>query len=772
MCPLLLIPLAIAAGPQSLTPAASQAWLRWLLPLPKRVSLTGYVSLPGSQIGLAAPDDETVQTAVSGLRELLGPVSGQLAFQIQFGLDAGVAGNVPKNAAQAYRIRPEGDARLVVRAMTEQGLWFGAQTVRQLLEGGRQGDTFRVPLVTIDDWPDLEERGMWGGSSVRDIEWLAAMKMNLVEAHVTLGFDDAGHATAQVDPDAVKRARQHGVRLVPILTHLDQLGRTGIYERYPELAGQGETARHKGSDVVAPCLSQPKMPEVLAEWVEALADNDGVTSICAWLSELHVQCGCDECKQGGQYALEAKALVRAARLARQKHPNLGFRILLTQGSYDTNADVLAEVPPDIGVTYYDGGRTYDSSRDPMIYPLLEDFAKQGRWLGVYPQVAASWRIVCPWSGPQFMKYRLTEFVDKGLTCLVDYATPDDRLYDFNVAASAEWSWNAHGRDEHEFAAAWATRKGYPEPDKVADWAVLLGPVGWDVYGSRVPYNAFFGGAANLVKGRKAPAYGSGMYRYFDSPDKLSADAEVCQQAMTIAERLSVPELIEESRVIGGYIGMLQAIAALQTELAGDADKDQLTASMQALTDAGVATSNGLRAWERACGGGGGTRFEDTVAVTEQTVSDIGAFLQTLGVPNPSKGLFAVKVGGWSTDDFEAEERIVKVYDVTDQLGEPGTYTVRFKYETGWNGLRMFKVALATAQEGRPDERAELSADEHEGTAAYRNVANEYTVELPAAMEPGKHYYLVAEIRGTRSSDKPENRRGCTGSVWMRQVTGE
>ena len=64
---------------------------------------------------------------------------------------------------------------------------------------------------------------------------------------------------------------------------------------------------------------------------------------------------------------------------------------------------------------------------------------------------ASWRIVCPWSGPQFIKYRMTEFVDKNLKCLVGYATPNNRLYDFNVTAAAEWSWNAHGRDERAFA---------------------------------------------------------------------------------------------------------------------------------------------------------------------------------------------------------------------------------------------------------------------------------------------------------------------------------
>ncbi len=296
-----------------------------------------------------------------------------------------------------------------------------------------------------------------------------------------------------------------------------------------------------------------------------------------------------------------------------------------------------------------------------------------------------------------------------------------------------------------------------------------------MYGSRIPYTAFFGEAARLVKGRTAPSWGSGMYRYFEHAEKLAADADICRQALVLATSLGVPELLEETRVIGGYIAMLQALSELQTALAAGqpeaAAREPLTAAMARLTAAGLATSRSLRAWEQACGGGGGGRFEDTVQVTEQTVVDVGAYLATLGLPNTAKGLFKAKVGAWATADFEATEQLQKVFDVTELLGGPGAYEVRFQYERGWHGLRMFKVSLASAPADQPGARTELSVDAHEGTAAYRNVANTYTVTLPTAVEAGRRYYLVAEIRGTRSSDKPDNRRGCEGSVWLRKVDG-
>jgi hypothetical protein len=44
-------------------------------------------------------------------------------------------------------------------------------------------------------------------------------------------------------------------------------------------------------------------------------------------------------------------------------------------------------------------------------------------------------------------------------------------------------WNAKGRSEREFALAWATRKGLENPEEIACWMEMMGPVSWNVYGS-------------------------------------------------------------------------------------------------------------------------------------------------------------------------------------------------------------------------------------------------------------------------------------------------
>jgi hypothetical protein len=428
------------------------------------------------------------------------------------------------------------------------------------------------------------------------------------------------------------------------------------------------------------------------------------------------------------------------------------------------------------VTYYHGGLTYNSSRDPMIYPLLEDFAGKGRWLGCYPQLTVSWRVVCPWSAPQFIRYRMQEFADKGLRCLCGYATPGNRLYEFNILAAAEWSWNAHGRSPEEFALAWAARRGFSDPEAAAEWAVSLGPVGWDVYGSGIPYPSFVGRAASMVSSRSAPQWGDGMFRYFPDREHLDEDLVVTEAAMRVAHRLAEPELIGETGTIQGYLHMVGAIHNIAEAVSGEDDPDRSTLEvlqneMNSLAHAAYRTCESLKTWEREANQAGywRGRFSDTVRVTGQTARDIGKTLAAHGVGDPTLDLFGREVGAWSDGDFEAEEKITKSVDVGEWIDGPGEYAVEFVQTGGYNGLGIHGVALVDRSGGPPPR--EISADKHEGTAKSEREGTEYLLKLER-YDPEAVYALVADITGVRSSDQPENMRGCSGVILLRKVFHE
>jgi len=796
VCLFALLQAAITAraGAVAVGPDEHARWLRWLIPLPKRISIDRKFTLPAAQVKLtlAKGAGEVEQTAADELRALFKDKAGADLNGARFEVILGVCDAAGKlqgvaipgaaqlaklpNSEQAYVILPLGDNRLALAALDPRGVYYAARTLHQLLEAQFHDGTVTMPLATVTDWPDLAERGEWGGTANRDVVWMAHLKMNVVESHISLSMSDDGHGTAKAPQELIDRSRRHALNFVPIITHLNGIARTGIYDHYPELRGKGKAALMASHPrLVAPCCSQPKFAEVLAEWMVALARHKGVTDVCAWLSECNQRCECDQCAKVGQWAFEARRFVEAWRIAHRTVPHLRLRILLTQGSYKTNDKVLAEVPPEVGVSYYDGGRTYDSSRDPMIYPLLANYAAKGRWLGCYPQLTASWRIVCPWSGPQFIKYRMTEFVEKKLACLAGYATPNNRLYEFNVTAAAEWSWNAFGRSERDFALAWATRRGLKDPEAAADWAVMLGPVGWDVYGSGIPFPQFFGRADGMVAGGGKPVLGKGMFRYFPTVEHIDHDLAVCDKAMAIATRLADPAIVAETRIIRGYVQMVKAIYAIASQAATSrkptyAQRVAMQHAMTALAKAGIDTARQLKHWEAIVGqGAGGSRLIDSVDVTEKTVVGIGDALEPHGIRNVLKPYLRRDIGKWHTDEFQPKKQnIVKTFDVTDRVLTPGAYEVGFKYAGGWWGLAIARVALASAPADKPKQLTELSVDEHSGSAGARNRDNVFTVRLKQR-DPALRYFIVANVRGNSSADKPADRRGCNGEVWMQAV---
>jgi len=191
-----------------------------------------------------------------------------------------------------------------------------------------------------------------------------------------------------------------------------------------------------------------------------------------------------------------------------------------------------------------------------------------------------------------------------------------------------------------------------------------------------------------------------------------------------------------------------------------------------LAQAALDTNAALQAWEVSASDGGhfgSSRFADTLDVNTKTVGAVAAALKPLGITDPSAAFRRRAVGQWVSDDFEAEERIDKTWEVTDLLDGPGDYEVRFQYTSGWNGLVMFRAALLAGE--NEDELQEVVLDEHQGTAAYKSVGNLYALPVEEH-DNGLRYFITAEIKGVRSSDKREDRRGCNGEVTIRKLRDE
>lgn len=582
----LLPPIAWAAEiePRPLSQSEAEAWIQHTVPLPKQIEIFSEFAVHPERVEVIGPDvsEPLVHQAIKELRERLGQDSGFPSddhphFEILFEIDSSGSGDLkdPKNQDQAYRIEP--DRRrpgLRAIALSPRGLYYASKTMQQLLRPSGDAERILVPLLRVIDWPDMEDRGLWGTDAYNHIRWLSDRKVNYMEQIGSSTVDEQKHprvSLSEVKQRMVDEGPTHGITPVPAIAHLDQLAGGGIFDAYPELKAQGAKEG-------AICYSNPLFIDILAEWLVGYAQMPGVTQVDVWLAEnLHGKggCQCSQCQGEDRTVLEARTIVAAYRKANARVPTFGLRILTSEETESSNPDVFEMLPSEIKIWYYHSLLTYTATDLPMLRPYLKDFAGGGRWIGVCPSLVPDvpTLFASPFTGAHFVHDRINEFVDKGLKGFIGYATP--LLYHvlFNVEAAAEWSWNAKGRTPRQFAYSWAVRQGIEDPRKFAEWSETLGPVTWDVYGSHWPFGdrrGLPGKAAAMLKQGKLPELGFILWDVYASPwgdiktvEQLNDDVARADRAVQLAHEIGRKDLLLESQTIQGFIRSQKALWELK-----------------------------------------------------------------------------------------------------------------------------------------------------------------------------------------------------------------
>jgi len=554
-------------------------WVRHLVPLPKSIKITGRETVPRGAVEVV-PDFGNDLLTIQAAKELREATAGRSepakeAFKIrmQIGGEESELLSRLKNSDQAYRILPVGDGEIRLVALTPNGLYYAAKTLQQLVRARASKDSITMPIVEVVDWPDMAKRGLWGADNYECLKWLGDRKMNIMEQISGIGVDDQGKPFARVRPGRetlVTEGPLYGIEFAPVILHLEQVGRLGVFEHFPHFKGKTE---HPG----AMCYSQPGVVDLIAEWMVQLARVPTVTTLDCWLTEnLHGQsgCQCDKCKDRKWQVLEIRAVLAAWKKAKQRlGRDFTLRITTSEATEPENLAVFAELPPEVQVTYYHSLFTYNNRRMQIIPGYVAEEARKGRWMGVIPNLCSHTGYWEPYTGADFVHYRMNEFVEKGLSGLVGYVTPGVHYYEFNTEAAAEWSWNAKGRSPREFAVSYAVRRGLKDPEKFADWVETVGPVAWDVYGSHWLYGENCGQpgrAADMLKSGKLPELGSVLWDCYPAPwgnikdeARLKADAEMAAKALRMARGLDWPLAVEESLVVEGNIRALKALYELR-----------------------------------------------------------------------------------------------------------------------------------------------------------------------------------------------------------------
>jgi len=631
----------LGAGVVKVAKDEEQRWTDHVLPLPKEISIPKKAMLrPGDvRIVLSEGAGVAAQNAAAEVRQFFKDEAGAVpngdGFEIVIGAlgpNGAVAGTAVKgverlrefpNRDQAYIIQPVGERKLVLTGLSDKGVYYAQVALRQLLGPVTNKEEIQMPLVSVVDWPDVEERGLWN-CGLLVIDLAPSAKLNYMKGNVYLGPVKKGKPNhAWIRKGRRERALRVAVNHVPAITHLNFLRRCGIYQTYPELLGKGDGAiagqyhahRQEGVTVEnrVPCSSNPLLSEILAEWLMSVAES-GVPECGCWLSERPAQCECENCRDPGQFVLEARAFVNAWRKVRAKHPDFVIRLFISTTTDERYGEVLAELPERVKL-----GRACATSlerkrhepRDLFVNERIDPRAARGLWVATYdvPVVACSKVETPELIAPCSSAHRVRDFIRqmaarkyRGMYGMMEGGI----LRTFSVEAFAEWTWNLNGRSEREFAVAWARRHGYEDPEAVGEWSELLGPVAWDVYDSGYPECYTQGLAAKMVRERQRPVLGEGMFRYYRNGGAFDEKIATCRKALAIAKELGKPELTTEALAIMSYVKMVRHIYLIANglssgDLSDKEDEKTLHKNVEELMRAADENVAAIRAWRSVLG---------------------------------------------------------------------------------------------------------------------------------------------------------------------------
>ncbi len=248
--------------------------------------------------------------------------------------------------------------------------------------------------------------------------------------------------------------------------------------------------------------------------------------------------------------------------------------MTSEETMSSHPAIFAILPLDVKVSYYHSLLTYTCARVPIIWKNIEDCAATGRPVTVVPNLGPEVSKCSPFTGPQFIQYRMNEFVDKKLVGLQGFATPLLRFQRFNTEATAEWSWNAKGRTPREFAYSWAVRQGMKDPERFADWSDAYASPAWHMNGSDWPYcetKYYPGPVAAHLKAGTLPELGfvlwdawRGPWGEIKSVERFDQDLRDIHRAVQIARGITDrPEFLQESLWVRHNLRALRALWELR-----------------------------------------------------------------------------------------------------------------------------------------------------------------------------------------------------------------
>jgi hexosaminidase len=297
---------------------------------------------------------------------------------------------------EAYVIAPVSARELVISAETDAGIFYGAQTAKQLIRGAGKDTLLLVP--TIRDWPAMPHRGIsddWSRGPLpnmnflkREIRTLAAFKCNIFSPYFEHTFAYASTPVAAfpggaITPDEGRQLVAYAAKFhITIIPEQEAFGHLHHVLKFEAYSGLGETPR---GAVLAP--GDPRSLPQIGEWFSELAKV---------FPGSYAHIGADETSQLGlgrthdqvaQQGLGKVYLDFLGKIHEQLAP-LHKRLLFWGDIAENSPELVGTLPKDmIAVSWhYDARPDFTKNLEPFLKSGLETWVATGvnNWNRVYP----------------------------------------------------------------------------------------------------------------------------------------------------------------------------------------------------------------------------------------------------------------------------------------------------------------------------------------------------------------------------------------------------
>jgi hypothetical protein len=427
--------------------------------------------------------------------------SGRSIILTHKGVSKSLTGLPKKKAMQGYQLLAGAD-QVVIRAKGEAGLFYGTQTLLQIIKRGPEGAY--IPGMEITDWPDIPERAChydtkhhqdkrsYVESFIRD---LSRYKINMLvwewedkfayPSHPEIGAP--GAFTMEEMQEITLYARKYHVQLVPLVQGLGHVSYILKWPQHSHLreipASNWEFCPHKDGSY-----------ELLNDlWMDAIKATPGSEYIHIGTDESYelgkgVECGCQaELERSSKHAMMTKFITRCVKpLMKEGRTTMAWSAqYIADADLNPPAGMVVDVRGTEDAGYFneikkEGYEIFVYDPNPGIEPLFLPYFYRLRGEGdkereVETALERSYDPVHKAASSGLMDGMInTSWDDSGL---------HNQAWMMSFINSAQWSWNGANPSLEEFIDNFFMNYYGEESSDLKELYLLLNKAGYYYYKS-------------------------------------------------------------------------------------------------------------------------------------------------------------------------------------------------------------------------------------------------------------------------------------------------